>query len=341
MLTSSSVQKRLFLLSGEDSTIPLGELEALIQTYSKDAEIQLENRRLALVEGDVDPTVVSRRAACIRLGGIYIGSVKPPIVEEGFRRLDFTVLPKFKSFAARIYSLTDTSVKMDLEATLGHAVKEKIPSATVSLKAPDMLVVGVCCEDRLHVCGVDAASTRRSWKTRRPRARPFFHPSALYSKFARLLVNLTHVREGEVLLDPFCGTGSVLIEAGFIGVQSIGVDISRRMCRGALSNLKHYKISDADIVAGDATRLPLLQVDGAATDIPYGRSSSTHKREVGSIAEDLLDELGTVLPKDRYACIVHPEKTLLPFRRRFEKVQEHKIYVHRALTRTVTLLRRV
>ncbi|MFQ6135059.1 MAG: hypothetical protein ACE5KU_04520 [Nitrososphaerales archaeon] len=341
MLTHTyTTQRSLFILSGEDSTIPLGELDALVKTYSSNAKIKIEGHRVALVEGDLDPAVVSKRAAYMRLGGIHIGSVDNPSEEE-FRRLDFTKLPDFRSFAARTYNFTDTDIKPDVEAALGHAVKQSFPSAKVSLKKPDMLVVGVSCEDAFHICGVDTASTRRSWYHRRPRIRPFFHPSALYPKFARLLVNLAQIKEGELLLDPFCGTGSILIEAGVIGIRSWGIDISRRMCTGALRNLKHFDISSSGIVSGDASHLQLVRVDGVSTDLPYGRASSTHKRKIGVIAEDLMDNLEALLPKGRYACIVHPHYASIPEGRRFEQVQEHKIYIHRRLTRTITLLKRV
>ncbi len=339
MLTHT-VQRSLFILSGEDSTIPLGELDALVKTYSRNTKIKIKGHRVALVEGDLDPAVVSKRAAYIRLGGIHIGSVSTPSEEE-FRRLDFTKLPVFKSFAARIYNFTDTAIKPEVEAALGHHVKETFPAAKVSLQKPDMLVVGVSCKDAFHICGVNASSTRRSWYYRRPRIRPFFHPSVLYPKFARLLVNLAQIKEGEILLDPFCGTGSILIEAGLIGIRSLGVDISRRMCTGALKNLKHFDISSSGIVNGDASHLPVVQVNGVSTDLPYGRASSTHKRTTSVIAEDLMDTLEIILPKGRHACIVHPHYAAIPEGGRFERVQEHKIYIHRRLTRTITLLKRL
>ena len=335
-----TTQRSLFILSGEDSTIPLGELDALVKTYSSSAKIRIEGRRVAFVEGDIDPAVISKRAAYIRLGGIHIGSVSTPREEE-FRRLDFTRLPDFKSFAARITNFTETEVKQDVEATLGHVVKERFPSAEVSLEHPDMLVVGVFCEDAVHICGLDASSARKSWYCRRPRSRPFFHPSVLYPKFARMLVNLVQIKEGEMLLDPFCGTGSVLIEAGLMGIRSLGVDISRRMCTGALRNLKHFDMSSSSIVNGDSRYLPVIQVDGVSTDLPYGITSSTHKRRIGDIAEGLLEDLKTILPKGRYACIVHPHYVSIPEGRRFEQVQEHKLYIHRSLTRIITLLKRV
>jgi len=333
-------QRSLFILSGEKSTIPLGELEALVKTYSNQTEISVSGGRVAIINGPLNPTVISKRAAYVRLGGIYIGSMDLPL-DETFKKIDFTKLPNFRSFAARIYNFSKVTIQPEVEGSMGYAIKETFPSAKVSLKSPDMLVVGVICDGIFHICAVDAASILRSWTYRRPRIRPFFHPSALYSKFARLLVNLAQVKDNDLLLDPFCGTGSIIIEAGEIGVKSIGIDISRRMCRGALKNLKHFDTFGSGVVHSDAAKVPLLRVDGVATDIPYGRASSTHKRKTESLAEDLIANLEILLPVGRYACIVHPDTIGILDIEGLERVQQHILPVNRSLTRIITILKRV
>jgi|TARA_B100001971_G_scaffold214161_1_gene250204 tRNA (guanine10-N2)-dimethyltransferase len=341
LFSNLDVSKRsLFILSGEKSTIPLGELEALVKTYSHQTEINVSCRRVVIVNGPLNPTVISKRAAFIRLGGIYIGSMDLPL-DETFKEIDFTELPTFKSFAARIHNFSKVAMRPEVEGSLGYAVKKTFPSAKVSLKSPDILVVGVMCDDIFHICAVDTASTLRSWTYRRPRIRPFFHPSALYSKFARLLVNLAQVKNNDLLLDPFCGTGSIIIEAGEIGVRSIGIDISRRMCNGTLKNLKHFDTFGSGIVHSDVAQVPLLRVDGVATDIPYGRASSTHKRKTESLAEDLIANLEILLPAGRQACIVHPDTIDILDVGGLERVQQHIIPVNRSLTRMITILKRV
>ena len=341
MVSNSKAQQRsLFILSGDNSTIPKGEIEALVNTYSKKTEISFPSSRVAIINGPLDPIVISKRAAYVRFGGIYLGSMILPL-DETFKGIDFTKLPNFKSFAARIYNYSNITIAPEVEGSLGYAVKTVFPSAKVSLKSPDMIVVGVICDEKFHICAVDAASTLRSWVHRRPRIRPFFHPSALFSKFARLLVNLAQVKDNDLLLDPFCGTGSVIIEAGEIGVKSIGIDISRKMCRGTLKNLKHFSTFGSGVVHGDATIIPFLRADGVATDIPYGRASSTHKRKTESLANNLIENLENLLPTGRHACIVHPDTINILDNRKFKLVQKHILPVNRSLTRIITILKRV
>jgi tRNA (guanine10-N2)-dimethyltransferase len=39
------------------------------------------------------------------------------------------------------------------------------------------------------------------------------------------MINLSQVKEGSLLLDPFCGTGTILIEPSYLKINSVGVDI--------------------------------------------------------------------------------------------------------------------
>ena len=48
-----------------------------------------------------------------------------------------------------------------------------------------------------------------------------FHPQMI-----RALLNIIKVREGEILLDPFVGSGTAVLEAQLMGIHGIGIDIS-------------------------------------------------------------------------------------------------------------------
>lgn len=340
MHTNDIIKRNLFILSGEPSTIPLGELESLIETYSSKTKIQLSGNRVVFTDSFLDPKIITNRAAYIRFGGKCIDSINFPL-NGNFKKINFSNLSNFKSFAARIYNFSDIKIKSDLEASLGNAVKNVFPLSKVSLKSPELLIIGVVCDNEFHVCAVDPVSNHKSWVHRRPRSRPFFHPSALFPKFARLLVNFAHVKNDDTLIDPFCGTGSIIIEAGIVGIRSIGFDISRRMCRGAQKNLKKFNINNSNIIHGDTVHLPLQNIDGVATDIPYGRASSTHKRKAADLAHHFLSNLKDLLPKGRYACVVHPHTINLQELGSFVKVQQHIVPVNRNLTRVITILKRI
>lgn len=61
-------------------------------------------------------------------------------------------------------------------------------------------------------------------------------------KLARMMVNLSGIRTDEVLLDPFCGSGTVLQEAVLLGYKNIlGRDGSEKAIRDSLENLSWLK----------------------------------------------------------------------------------------------------
>ena len=63
-------------------------------------------------------------------------------------------------------------------------------------------------------------------------------PTSLHPQLARCCVNLTGIKKDETLLDPFCGTGGILIEAGLMGLNCIGGDISDWVLKKCRENIK-------------------------------------------------------------------------------------------------------
>ncbi len=124
----------------------------------------------------------------------------------------------------------------------------------VSLDAPDREVSAYVGEGgrKTYVAITMPGSMRQGWVTRRPRSRAFFHPSAIFPKLSRALVNLSGVQPGEAFLDPFCGTGSLLIEASIVGAEPVGIDLARKMVRGARRNAIKYAQPWLGVIRADS-----------------------------------------------------------------------------------------
>ncbi len=56
-------------------------------------------------------------------------------------------------------------------------------------------------------------------------------------KVAQIMVNLAGAREGGIILDPFCGSGTVLSEAALLGYNVVGSDISQEAVDDTKKNL--------------------------------------------------------------------------------------------------------
>ena len=160
------------------------------------------------------------------------------------------------------------------------------------------------------------------------------------AKLARCMVNLAHAKTGKTLLDPFCGTGTTLLEATLIGCEAVGMDVQRRMAAGAKRNLQHFGLTAEALVIADAGKPPLTHVDCVVTDPPYGRSATTLKRSTRIIVENVLKTSHALLDKGQRICIASP-KTLgiqqIGKQMGFRHVESHFAYVHRTLTREVAV----
>jgi tRNA (guanine10-N2)-dimethyltransferase len=178
---------------------------------------------------------------------------------------------------------------------------------------------------------------------RRPRKRPFFHPAAMPAKLARCMVNLAQPKAGDLVVDPFCGTASILVEAWLIGCRVLGFDVQTHMVRGSLRNLLHYSAKPEGITVADARHLPVAKVDCIITDPPYGRSATTLGQGTQKIIEDFLSAIRDMLPKGRRICMASPKSIRIGKIGKelgFKHIESHFVYVHRSLTREVVVFER-
>lgn len=165
--------------------------------------------------------------------------------------------------------------------------------------------------------------------------RPFSRPISIHPKFARALVNLAGVPMAGTLLDPFCGTGGILLEAAEMGLRAIGLDRDPAMVRGARTSLRRSH-DPADLGIADAGHLPVrpTAIQGIATDPPYGRAASSRGESVDRLYARAFDAFAMVLPKGGRAAVILPnEQSVELGSASLELVESHALRVHRSLVR--------
>ncbi|MDD5109958.1 MAG: methyltransferase domain-containing protein [Patescibacteria group bacterium] len=153
--------------------------------------------------------------------------------------------------------------------------------------------------------------------TRRDVGRPHrdLKSGTLPPKLARIMVNLARLPAGGSLLDPFCGSGTILTEAVLAGVGTVaGTDISERAVTQSLGNLQwisrqyptaaaHWQVQVAD-ARKISTALGAQRFDAVVTE-PYlgpprrGRESKTQLentlRELAALYREAFHEFHAVL----------------------------------------------
>jgi len=114
-----------------------------------------------------------------------------------------------KSFVVRSSRKgTHDFLAKDVEREIGEIIYKKY-SMTVNLNDPDYIfyvyIVDDTCYFGLDYSGFDLS--KREYKI-------FSHPSALKGTTAFCLLKMVDYSEKKLLLDPFCGSGTIIIEAG-------------------------------------------------------------------------------------------------------------------------------
>jgi tRNA (guanine10-N2)-dimethyltransferase len=100
------------------------------------------------------------------------------------------------------------------------------------------------------------------------------HAGMLPPKIARSMVNLVPLDpNGKILLDPFCGSGRVLVEAAEVGYQIGGTDIIANQVQDTIENLQSMNFS-GQVELLDATHLSekFQNIDAIVTEPFLGKS---------------------------------------------------------------------
>ena len=339
--------KLFFLISGEFETLSFSELKAILETENYPYILTAKLDQTIRLQADTQCIQeVIRRSAYTRICAeeLFICDSTDQAITEAANHVGFDkILKAGETFEVRIRRIKEYSTKDDtmrLERQLGAIILQNAPHAKVNLRKPEKSFFGILTNDKL-VFGIKLGEIiPKPFVERRARKKPFFHPSAMNAKLARCMLNLAHAQRDTILLDPFVGTGSTIIEATFIGCRAIGIDILHKMANGALKNVRHFGLSPSGIVLADARKLPLTKIDCLVTDPPYGRSATTMKSSTKAIIEGVLTSTYPLLDKGQRICMAAPKTLNIPQlgeKLGYKHLESHFAYVHRTLTREVAV----
>lgn len=133
-------------------------------------------------------------------------------------------------------------------------------------------------------------------------------------KLARMLINLARTKDTKTFLDPFCGSGSILMEAGLMGLNATGLDNSPKAIEDTHENTAWLQKNVPDFkgnvqaMEGDSRQLHSifepLYFDACATE-PY--LGPPHSRPIPEAqfkkwSEDLLKLYRRALGEIRTVC---------------------------------------
>ena len=338
----------MFVLSGEHPTLPAAETLAAIRAEHRAYKVIEQLDQVLITGTKASPEILASRLAMCReiCAHLCTPEAKEGEILEAIGSSDIVdLIPHGKSFAVHLRRVKESSPSIDaleLAKKIAGLIAEEV-EFKVDLARPEIELLGLLTEEKC-VLGITVARVDRGQFTaRRPSVRPAFHPGTLMPTFARCMVNLARTPRSGALLDPFCGVGGILLEAGLIGAKVIGIDIEREMIDGARKNLEASGITDFELILGDARRLPELEVDAIATDPPFGRQASTAGIPIEKLYREALPSMAGVLRRGRYACITSPaelELEKIAEKAGLKPIERHEQRVHRSLTRCIYVFKR-
>jgi tRNA (guanine10-N2)-dimethyltransferase len=336
-----------FLLSGEHQTLPVSEVQAILEAEGYKYRIVENLTQVLRLEADPNSLEsIKFRSAFTRICCreiFHCNSSLPEILTSIHSVSLEEFIQRENSFAVRVRRVKGVTPKLtgaELERKLGEKILEKVKTTKVDLSNPQKTFFGVLTDNRF-IFGLKIAEIiPKPFFERRPRRRPVFHPTAMPAKLARAMVNLAQPQRGDLVLDPFCGTGGILVEAGLIGCRVLGFDAKPHMLHGGLKNILHYGIKPDGVVIADARHPPVTKVDCIVTDPPYGRSASTLGASTKGIVEDFLSRVGDNIPIGKRICMASPKTVKIDDvgqEAGFKHLDSHFVYVHRSLTREIVV----
>lgn len=145
---------------------------------------------------------------------------------------------------------------MDIERSIGEAVIEKYKLKGASMQKPDLIIYAHIHNNKgylgIDLCGKNLA--KRDYKI-------FSHPSTIRGPVAYAILRYTGYKPRHVLLDPFCGAGTIPIEAALFSSNTSPHFHSKNLAFLKLPLFKKYHHLFDKITIKDATKKRIFASD--------------------------------------------------------------------------------
>lgn len=136
-------------------------------------------------------------------------------------------------------------------------------------------------------------------------------PGSLKPTVAAAMLRLGHVSAGTRLLDPFCGAGTIVIEAALIAANSAGGDSDAEAITVASANARAAGVAPR-LRVWDARSLPLADrsIDVVVSNPPWGRQIAGGA-SLAALYRDSLAEMRRVLAEHGRVVLLVGEPALI------------------------------
>jgi tRNA G10 N-methylase Trm11 len=286
-----SFSKEFFAVSAEESaaTLAIADLGGILKIGNVVTELAPQTVEKAFLQKSKEArTKIEREIAS---SGLLAEMLKAPFEKTVFGVSVYCAEESLRSFSKIIQRSVGSSIKRELAAYgkkskfMGFSKNREYPQLSpvevlkknlVENKAETLFCIG---KKQTLVSTTVAVHNPFEFQKRdvgKPNQRKIF---AISPRLARIMVNLASCTSGKLLLDPFCGVGTILQEALLTKAEAVGLDINPWCVQAARENIewlkREYALKEAEytILQGDARRLTDKiepEVDCIATEPDLG-----------------------------------------------------------------------
>ena len=309
-----------FVLSKEHLELATDEIIAISKMYDRFAKVKIISN-LVIIQSKTNWSKIAKRASFVKTSGQILRKMSGLFIDEH----NVEVLKNAKTFVCRIINLSSNQFNIpELESSMGDMIS-KFSHAKVSFENPDITVY-LIFTNKENFFGF-SKKIKNEDKPKKIK----HHPHQLDWRLTRTMINLIGLKEGEVVCDPFCGTGTTLLEAESMGIKAIGLDFDKKMYEISKVNLEANGYN-SKVIKSDFRELSKFseKIDGIVTDLPYGRASKLSENP-----EDILKDFLRIVPKRKKIAIMYKKE--LDKNLKLEGTKKYKIYRHKSLTRTILI----
>ena len=326
---------------GRLPALSIAELESLLGP----ASIQPFGNQAVLIDIDTEDIPFERLGGTIRLARILT-----PLDAKNWRDIESHLLATAAEHAARVpgklsfgLSVYGFPVKKEQLAKTALSVKKAIKNSGKSVRMVphtglelgsavvyhnkltgpngwELLIMSdgkqTYMAQTTNIQNIDAYAARDQARPKRDARVGMLPP-----KLAQTIINLAGASAGDTLLDPFCGTGVVLQEAGLMGCSVYGTDLDERMVRYSRDNINwlqeaHHVRFEWQLETGDATRYtwrkPIDVVAGETylgpplTQLPEPQKMRQIVHDISRLHNKFLENIGKQIKSGTRLCLAIP-----------------------------------
>jgi len=337
---------RFIFIPGKNAELSLAELVSWFDSNSIYFRAEEIGKGFIAAEAEKAPEA-NDLGGMVKICKLLESFDKEPLLHPGsiFDNISIKDLPKSKLFGLSVYpnskknnrffnsfasALKKNLREQGINSKFMPVPKERSALTHVEVINKKLEEIVVCIgRKKIHVAKTVSVHNPFEFQKRdigRPEQRPMF---SIPPRLARIMINLTQTRmEGErILLDPFCGMGTILQEASLMGFDIFGTDIDESCVLSAIENLywlsKDYSLSlsdlDKKIMKLDATKLSRVfqpkSIDAIVTEpnlgpplkiAPDENKAEGILRGLKPLYEKSLKQFSTILKSEGRICMVLP-----------------------------------